>query len=49
MASPRIKKKSTNAKPSPLPQQGAIPCLILLLLAFGVIAFFFFAGFHVTG
>jgi hypothetical protein len=49
MASPRIKKKSPDAKPSPLPRQGAIPCLILLLFAFGIIAFFFFAGFHVTG
>jgi hypothetical protein len=49
MASSRIKKKSANTKASPLPRQGAIPCLILLLLAFGIIAFFFFAGFHVSG
>ena len=49
MAAPRIKKKSPDTKSSPLPRQGAIPCLILLLLIFGLIAFFFFAGFHVTG
>ncbi len=49
MASTRIKKKSSDIKASPLPRQGAIPCLILLIIAFGIIAFFFFAGFHFTG
>jgi len=49
MASPRIKKKQTSAKASPLPRQGAIPCLILLLLALVLGAVFFFASFHVIG
>lgn len=51
MASPKIKKKKSaaSAKPSVMPRQGAIPCLILLLILLGVVAFFFFAGFHNAG
>lgn len=49
MAASRIKKKQTSTKASPLPRQGALPCLILLLLAFIVIAVVFFASFHVIG
>jgi hypothetical protein len=46
MASPKIKKKSTNTKASILPRQGAIPCLVLLLIALAVIGFFVFASLH---
>ena len=50
MAAPRIKKKSSGSKTSAaIPRQGLVPCLILLLIAFAVIVFFFFAGFHITG
>jgi len=43
MAAPKIKKKSTTAKSSVMPRQGAIPCLVLvalLLLIIGLIFFF---------
>ncbi|MBV9763074.1 MAG: hypothetical protein JO340_21105 [Acidobacteriaceae bacterium] len=43
MAAPKIKKKSTAAKTSAMPRQGAAPCLILiglLLLIVGLIFFF---------
>lgn len=49
MAAPRIKKKQSTVKASPLPRQGAIPCLILLLVGLVLIAVFFFASFHVIG
>jgi hypothetical protein len=49
MASPKIKKKSGTEKPSVMPRQGAIPCLILLVIILGVVAFFFFAAIHSTG
>jgi len=32
MAAPKIKKKSSSAKTSPVPRQGAIPCLIVVAL-----------------
>ena len=43
MASPKIKKKGTAAKASPVPRQGAIPCLIivaLVLIVAGVLLYF---------
>jgi len=46
MAGPKIKKKSSNSKPSVMPRQGAIPCLILLGIILLMLAFFFFASFH---
>jgi hypothetical protein len=49
MAAPRIKKKQTSDKASPLPRQGAIPCLILLGLGLLLAAIFFFASFRVMG
>ena len=54
MASTRIKKKTGGKKAARIetagvPRQGAIPCLILLVIILGVVAFFFFAGLHVTG
>ena len=50
LAAPKIKKKSksTSAKTSAMPRQGAIPCLVLVVIALGVVAFFFFASFHVS-
>lgn len=30
-----------------MPRQGAIPCLVLVALALIILAFFFFASFHV--
>jgi hypothetical protein len=32
MAAPKIKKKSVAAKTSPVPRQGAVPCLIIVVL-----------------
>jgi hypothetical protein len=48
LAASKIKKKSksTAAKTSAMPHQGAIPCLILVAIALGVVAFFFFASFY---
>ena len=48
MAAPKIKKKSSQTKASPLPRQGAIPCLVVIFLILVFLAFFFFAGFHFT-
>lgn len=42
MASPKIKKKGT-AKASPVPRQGAIPCLIIVafvLILVGLLLYF---------
>jgi hypothetical protein len=49
MAGPKIKKKSSTPKTTSIPRQGVIPCLILLAIILAVIAFFFFAGFHIAG
>jgi flagellar basal body-associated protein FliL len=43
MAGPKIKKKGTAAKASPVPRQGALPCLIvvaLVLLVAGLLFYF---------
>ncbi len=37
MASPKIKKKTGSSKASPVPRQGAIPCLIIVSLVLAVI------------
>jgi hypothetical protein len=47
VAAPKIKKKATANQTTAVPRQGAIPCLILVILILAVVAFFFFAGFHV--
>jgi hypothetical protein len=47
LAAPKIKKKSAGTKTSAMPRQGAIPCLVLVVIALGIVAFFFFASFHV--
>jgi hypothetical protein len=49
MAAPKIKKKSSETKSSAMPRQGAIPCLILLLIALAIAGFFFFASLHSAG
>jgi hypothetical protein len=49
MASSKIKKKSTNTKASVMPRQGAIPCLVILLLGLGVLALFLFFGIRSAG
>ena len=49
MAAPKIKKKATSEKTSALPRQGAIPCLILLILILAILGFFFFAAIHSAG
>jgi hypothetical protein len=49
MAAPKIKKKSSETKSSAMPRQGAIPCLILLIIALAIAGFFFFASLHSTG
>jgi hypothetical protein len=43
VAAPKIKKRKTSAKTSPIPRQGAVPCLIiiaLVLLIVGVLLYF---------
>jgi hypothetical protein len=49
MAAPKIKKKSSETKSSAMPRQGAIPCLILLLIALAIAGFFFFASLQSAG
>jgi hypothetical protein len=49
MAAPKIKKKSSDTKSSAMPRQGAIPCLILLIIALAIAGFFFFASLHSAG
>jgi hypothetical protein len=49
MAAPKIKKKSMDSKASAMPRQGAIPCLILLIIALAIAGFFFFASLRSTG
>jgi hypothetical protein len=49
MAAPKIKKKSTESKTSAMPRQGAIPCLILLIIALVIAGFFFFASLRTAG
>jgi hypothetical protein len=49
MAAPKIKKKSSDSKPSAMPRQGAIPCLILLIIALVIAGFFFFASLRTAG
>jgi hypothetical protein len=44
MATPKIKKKSGSEKPSILPRQGAVPCLVIIVIALVVIALFFFGA-----
>ncbi|MBV9084771.1 MAG: hypothetical protein JOZ62_19005 [Acidobacteriaceae bacterium] len=49
MAAPKIKKKSASAKTPSMPRQGAIPCLVLVVIALAIVAFFFFASLKNTG
>jgi hypothetical protein len=49
MAAPKIKKKTAADKTSAMPRQGAIPCLILLIIALAIAGFFFFASLHTGG
>jgi hypothetical protein len=49
MAASKIKKKSTAAKASALPRQGAIPCLILIVIILAIVGLFFFFGLRATG
>jgi hypothetical protein len=48
MASPKIKKKSTGAKGSAMPRQGAIPCLVLLVLLLVIVGLIFFFALRST-
>jgi hypothetical protein len=48
MASPKIKKKSTGAKASAMPRQGAIPCLVLLVLLLVIVGLIFFFALRST-
>jgi hypothetical protein len=44
MAAPKIKKKTSSAKTSPVPRQGAIPCLILVgLILIAVLVLLYFS------
>jgi hypothetical protein len=44
MASPKIKKKSGGGKSADARRQGAIPCLVLIAIVLGIVAFVFFAS-----
>jgi hypothetical protein len=48
MAAPKIKKKAVTAKPSVMPRQGAIPCLVLLSLLLLIIGLIFFFALRST-
>jgi hypothetical protein len=48
MAASKIKKKSSE-KASAMPRQGALPCLILLVIIFVVIGLFVFFGLRSAG
>jgi hypothetical protein len=48
VAASKIKKKSSE-KPSAMPTQGALPCLILLAVIFIVVGLFVFFGFKHMG
>jgi hypothetical protein len=50
MASSKIKKKtSKDEKASFVPRQGAVPCLVLMIIALVVLALFFFGALHNLG
>jgi hypothetical protein len=49
MAAPKIKKKTTTEKTSAMPRQGAIPCLVLLVIGLLIIGFIFFASIRSAG
>ncbi|MBV8552952.1 MAG: hypothetical protein JOY54_16785 [Acidobacteriaceae bacterium] len=43
MASSKIKKKSTGVKTTPIPRQGAVPCLVIVvvvLIVVGLLLYF---------
>ena len=49
MAGPKIKKKGVAAKASPVPRQGAIPCLIVVALVLIVAGFLLYFSLRATG
>jgi hypothetical protein len=49
MAAPRIKKKKTSTKTALMPRQGAIPCLVLVVIALIIIGALIFAGIKTVG
>ncbi|MGH9608708.1 MAG: hypothetical protein ACRD34_03450 [Bryobacteraceae bacterium] len=44
MAAPRIKKKKSKGKVSPMPRQNAIPCVVLVILVLIVVGALLFAA-----
>ncbi len=48
MAAPKIKKKATAAKSSPMPRQAAIPCLVLVALILLIVGLIFFFALRST-
>jgi hypothetical protein len=48
MASPKIKKKSSGAKTSAMPRQGALPCLVLLAVLLVIVGLIFFFALRST-
>lgn len=51
MAAPKIKRKKVaeEQKASFVPRQGALPCLVLMIIAIAVLAVFFFGALHSLG
>jgi hypothetical protein len=49
MAATKIKKKTTTEKTSALPRQGAIPCLVLLMIGLIILGLFLFASIRSAG
>lgn len=49
MAAPKIKKKGLTSKASPVPRQGALPCLIIVALALLVVGVFLYFSLRNAG
>jgi hypothetical protein len=49
MAAPKIKKKKTSAKAPIMPRQGAIPCLVLVVITLIIVGALIFAAIRTVG
>jgi hypothetical protein len=49
MASPKIKKKTSSAKTSPVPRQGAIPCLVIVVIVLIVVGLLLYFSLRSAG
>jgi hypothetical protein len=49
MAATKIKKKGSASKSSPVPRQGAIPCLVIVALFLIIVALLLYFSIRATG